>query len=72
MGASLLAVAKSIYYDEDKLLFVTSIEKIHTIMVGTTSDKQISRTFQGFAQDKLQSSRTNIYSMNRHPLTAPF
>ena len=40
MGASLLAVAKSIYYDEDKLLFVTSIEKIHTIMVGTTNKFQ--------------------------------
>ena len=35
-------------------------------------DKQISRTFQGFAKDKLQSSRTNIYSMNPHSLTAPF
>ena len=47
-------------------------EDTHSIMVGTISDKQISRTFQGFAQDKLQSSRTNIYSMNRHSLTAPF
>ena len=60
------------FYDEDKLLFVTGIERIHTIMVGTTSNKQISRTFQGFAKDKLQSSSTNIYSMNRHSLTAPF
>ena len=35
-------------YDEDKLLFVTGIERIHTIMVRTTSDKLISSTFQGF------------------------
>ena len=40
-------------------------------MVRTTSDKQISRTFQGFFQDKLQFSRTTIYSINRHSLT-PF
>ena len=40
-------------------------------MVHTTSDKQISRTFQGFFQDKLQFSRTAIYSVNRHSLT-PF
>ena len=40
-------------YDEDKLLFVTGIERIHTIMIGTTSDKQISRTFQGFCQRQI-------------------
>ena len=31
-------------------------------MVRTTSDKQISRTFQGFFKDKLQFLRTKIYS----------
>ena len=44
----------------------------YTLMLGTTSDKQISRTFQGFAKDKLQFSRTDIYSINRHSLTVPF
>ena len=40
-------------------------------MVRTTSDKEISRTFQGFFRDKIQLSRTKIYLINRHPLT-PF
>ena len=40
-------------------------------IVCTTSDKQISRTFQGFFKDKLQFSRTKIYLINRHSLT-PF
>ena len=44
----------------------------YTLMLGTTSDKQISRTFQGFAKDKLQFSRTDIYSINQHSLTVPF
>ena len=38
-------------------------------MVRTSSEKQISRTFQGFFKDKLQFSRTTIYSINRHYLT---
>ena len=38
-------------------------------MVRTTSDKQISRTFQGFFKDKLQFSRTKIYSINQPSLT---
>ena len=44
----------------------------YTLMLGTTSDKQISRTFQGFAKDKLQFSRADIYSISRHSLTAAF
>ena len=40
-------------------------------MVRTTSDKQISRTFQRFLKDKLQFSRSNIYSINQHSFT-PF
>ena len=39
-------------------------------MVRTTSDKEISRTFQGFFKDKLQFSRTKIYLINRHSLIA--
>ena len=40
--------------------------------VCTTSDKQISRTFQEFFKDKLQFSRTTIFLLNsRHSLT-PF
>ena len=35
-------------------------------MVRTTSDKEISRTFQGFFRDKFQFSRTKIYLINRH------
>ena len=38
-------------------------------MVCTNSDKQISRTFQGFFKDKLQFSRTEIYLINLHSLT---
>ena len=38
-------------------------------MVDTTSDKQISRTFQGFFKDKLQSLRTKIYLINSHSLS---
>ena len=38
-------------------------------MVHTTSDKQISRTFQGFFKDKLQSLRTKIYLINSHSLS---
>ena len=38
-------------------------------MVHTTSDKQISRTFQGFFNDKLQSLRTKIYLINSHSLS---
>ena len=49
------------FRDESKLLFVTDIERIHTIMVRTTSDKKIWRTFQGFAKDKLQFSRTSFF-----------
>ena len=40
-------------------------------MVCTTSEKQISRTFQGFFKDKLQFLRTKIYLINWHSLT-PF
>ena len=36
-----------------------------------TSDKQISRTFQGFFEDKLQFLRTKIYLINQNSLT-PF
>ena len=38
-------------------------------MVHTPSDKQISRTFQGFFKDKLQSLRTKIYLINLHSLS---
>jgi len=38
-------------------------------MVRTTSDKQISRTFQGFFTDKLQFLRTKIYCINSHSLS---
>ena len=38
-------------------------------MVRTTSDKQISRTFQWFFKDNLQFSRSKIYLINRHFLT---
>ena len=38
-------------------------------MVHTTSDKPISRTFQGFFQDKSQFSGTKNYSTNQHSLT---
>ena len=41
----------------------------HTVR--TTSDKQISRTFQGIFKDKLQFSRSKIYWINQHCLT-PF
>ena len=37
-------------------------------MVRATSDKQPSRTLQGFFKDKLQFSRTMIYLINRHSL----
>ena len=40
-------------------------------MVRTTSDEQISRTFQGFFGEKLQFLRTKIYLINQHSLT-PF
>ena len=40
-------------------------------MVRTTSDEQISGTFQGCFSDKLQFSRTKIYLKNWHSLT-PF
>ena len=40
-------------------------------IVHTTSEEQISRTFQGFFKDKLQFSRTEIYLINQHSLT-PF
>ena len=40
-------------------------------MVRKTSDKQISRTFQGFCGEKLQFLRTKIYLINQHSLT-PF
>ena len=51
--------------------FMTGIEPVtfHTPMVCTTSDKQISRTFQGFFKDKLQFSMVKIYLINRHSLT---
>ena len=39
-------------------------------MVRTTSDKQISRTFQGFFKDKLQLLRTKIYLINLHSLSS--
>ena len=38
------------------------------IMVRATSDKQLSKTLQGFFKDKLQFSRTKIYLINRHSL----
>ena len=38
-------------------------------MVQTTSDEQISGTFQGCFSDKLQFSRTKIYFKNLHSLT---
>ena len=38
-------------------------------MVHTTSDKPISRTFQGFFKDKLQFAGTKNYSTNQHSLT---
>ena len=37
-------------------------------MVRTTSDKQISRTLQGFFGEKLQFLRTKIYLINQHSL----
>ena len=40
-------------------------------MIRTTSDKQISRTFQGFFKHKLLFSRTKIYLIHPHSLT-PF
>ena len=39
-------------------------------MVRTTSDQQISMTFQGCFKDKLQFSRTKIYFTNRQSLTS--
>ena len=45
-------------------------------MVRTSSDTQISRTFGGFFKDKLQFSRTKIYSFNKsaffNPLWSPY
>ena len=41
----------------------------HTPMVRTTSEKQISRTYQGFFKDKLQLSVIKMYLINRHSLT---
>ena len=41
-------------------------------MVCTTSDKQISRTFQEFFKDKLQFSRTTIFQLNRRHSLTPF
>ena len=38
----------------------------------TTSDKQISRTFQEFFKDKLQFSRTTIFLLNRRHSLTPF
>ena len=38
-------------------------------IVRTTSDKQISRAFQGFFRDKLRFLRSKIYLINRHSLT---
>ena len=48
---------------EKKSEFMTGIEPMtfHTPMVCTTSDKQISMTFQGFFWDKLQFSMVKIY-----------
>ena len=42
----------------------THLTPIKVSMVRTTSNKQISRTFKGFFKDKLQSSRTKIYSLH--------
>ena len=49
----------------------SSLDMKSNNMVCTTSDILISRTFQGFFKDKLQFSRTKIYSKNRHSLS-PF
>ena len=38
-------------------------------MVHTISDKQLSSTFQGFFKEKLQFSRTKIYSITRPSFT---
>ena len=40
--------------------------------VCTTSDKQISRTFQEFFKDKLQFSTTTIFLLNRRHSLTPF
>ena len=40
-------------------------------MVCISPDKPISKIFEGFFKDKLQFSRTKIYSINQHSLT-PF
>ena len=40
-------------------------------IVCISPDKQISKIFEGFFKDKLQFSRTKIYSINQHSLT-PF
>ena len=40
----------------------SSLDMKSNNMVRTTSDTQISRTFQGFFKDKLRFSRTKIYS----------
>ena len=50
---------------------VLSNSTVAVNMVRTTSDKQISRTFQGFFGEKLQFLRTKIYLINQHSLT-PF
>ena len=42
----------------------SSLDMKSNNMVRTTSDILISRTFQGFFKDKLQFSRTKIYSKN--------
>ena len=51
--------------------FTTGIEPMtfHIPMFCTTSDKQISRTFQGFFYDKLQFSMVKIYEINHYSLT---
>ena len=49
----------------------SSLDMKSNNMVRTTSDILISRTFQGFFKDKLQFSRTKIYSKNQHSLS-PF
>ena len=62
-GCRLICMWRKIFCDP-------SLKTTFLNMVRTTSDKKISKTFQGFFKDKLQFSRTKIYSefKNQHSL----
>ena len=48
------------------------VKQFYIHKVCTTSDKQISRTFQEFFKDKLQFSRTTVFLLNRRHSLTPF